>query len=90
MAAKKEPERTIREVMEKGSWVRKELTANNVHPDPANWSGLPGVTVAMELVEEAAKLPEHPDPAVAEARAAFIDNCSRILGATATPEAITA
>lgn len=77
------PEDAIREVVQSRSWVRRELMAHGVHPDPAEWRGVPGVEVAAQLIGIVETLPIPEDPAVAEKRAQSIAQCSQRLGITA-------
>lgn len=86
MARHNGPENAIREVVQSNSWVRRELTAHGVHPDPAEWRGIPGVQVATHLIGIAETLPVPDDPIKAEQRAQSIAHCSRHLGIAISTE----
>lgn len=84
------PENAIRQVVQSKSWIRRELTAHGVHPDPAEWQGMPGVQVAAQLIGIIETLPVPEDPVAAQQRAKSIAQCSQGLGIAVQAEVTSA
>ncbi len=84
MASKIQPERSIREVMSKGSWVRQTLEAHG-EIDPTTWAGRPGTEVAADLLTQVMAIDMSSDPEAAAKRADIMDRCGKFLGTTAIP-----
>lgn len=85
MAASHEPERSIREVMERGGWVRRTLNAYEVPLDPNMWQGQPGAYVAAGLLTELVSIDMSTNPRDEQQRAEVIGRCSSVLGNVSVP-----
>lgn len=89
MASWQEPERSIREVVESGGWVRQQLRRHGVHPDPEQWRGMPGVEVAAGLIAAVRTIDMDPYSPEADRRDDIIYRCAPVVGEVAVP-AVTA
>lgn len=85
MASWQEPERSIREVVESGGWVRQQLRRHDVHPNPSDWRGIPGVQVAAGLIAAVKTIDMAPESPEASKREDIIYRCAPIVGGTAVP-----
>ena len=75
----------VRKVTSSGGWIRHVLQYRGVVVNTDEWQGRSGYDVAVDLVQQAHMLGEHPSEAIAARRAQFLGQCAEVLGCEVEP-----